>query len=452
MLVAWFDLRLSKSLFGVSDPDSFLFPRDALFAHVGPGKEVDDTTLHRHWQQIQMRLAFEPTSILSLQALRSTFAVRSVKAEASISSVVVSMGFADADSIDVFLKRANNVTASNPAVQNACLISGVPLDFGTLHMKLFSEYVEGRKQTEEGALRSSSVTTYRAFWGKIGRWLSARKVCVRVASVVDLKMMVDDMIASGAFSTEMSARYLRLIHQVLSWHAREKREPLNDAASRLQKGEGENGGYVRHAARGEPECYSPVQQTRIEQWLATPFEGWHDARDKTIIALMYYVGLKPTEARQLKIGQIKRCGSYGMVRTRPIPMIELPGNGLYYARKVQIPEQAVKLLLAWFDLRLSKSPFTVSRPDSFLFPVNLRSWPEKEIDDTTLHRIWQRVQQRLTFGAEEILSLHALRNTFAVRALREAFAAGGGAENVIGQMGFVGPVSIKLFVKRSREG
>ena len=254
---------------------------------------------------------------------------------------------------------------------------------------------------ESLVLRSSSVTVYRARWGKfVTACLSGPSQTLATLSSVDLQAFLDPM------SPASRHRYVRMLERVFDHLGQLGLSEQNPARAL---------GISAPTRSNQGHAATAVLSTELQDaFLAALPEpvSWKRQRDRALISVILAAGLRVSEAIKLTMEQLGAMQPDGSVTLEVLP------TGAVRRHRTRIEAFAVAEVLGWRNQRqvLLVSPDGPVVPGRLLFPADRTGRP---LHPATVYRHVAAVLSSAGIPESAIKRRGArtLRSTYAVRAL-----------------------------------
>ena len=269
------------------------------------------------------------------------------------------------------------------------------------------------KRGERHALRESSVTVYRARWGKFVAdcLVPSQKTLVALSSE-ELQLFL------SAMSPDSRHRYVRLLERVFDHLLALGLVQLNTVRALAVKAPTRsNQGHAGTAV------LSPASQAAFLAALPEPV-NWKRLRDRALLSVILGAGLRVSEAIHLKVDHLGHLQDDGTVPVELVPI----GAGRRHRSRIQA--FAVPTVLAWFLQRrglggagqgmpvetFDSHPPTPLISGTLLFPADASG---RALHPATVYRRVASVLAQAGIPAEMIerRGARTLRSTYAVREL-----------------------------------
>lgn len=266
------------------------------------------------------------------------------------------------------------------------------------YVEIFHEWIAQKNSSVE-PLRSSSIVTYAAMWNSVTRYFLERNKDPRRLDVFDLQNMLTHLRSNTVYGKRVLSLIEKVMHGTTT--AKAARYLLNHERFR----------YADTQSDGRPPVtLNQIQQHELIKLLAKKVQegSWRRQRDAAMAASMLGAGIKPGEALQLKMHQIKFSDVDSVNGAHPYNFI-LTGTALSSPRESPIAPWSALVLESWIQVRRSLNIL-----GDLVFPADLSG--VHPISKSTFYRQFQAMLEEAGIHSSKGGG-HILRHTFAIRQL-----------------------------------
>lgn len=238
----------------------------------------------------------------------------------------------------------------------------------------------------------ATLAVYGAMWKSFLDYLVDHRVELSAASAAE----VEGFLNSGLGTPRTRKRYLSLINQAFSEMVRVSARNENPAEGLLRQ--------FREGPRPLPVALDASEENQVRASLPAP-TTWKNARDRALLLLILDAGLRVGEISALTLQSLH-------LDERPAFVEVL---GLSDARLASIASRSLPDLRQWLELRAM-----LAIQGDLVFPATRKGGP---LSPSTIYRMAATVMQAAGLNKSH-QGPHVLRNTFAVRQLRDGRTLG----------------------------
>lgn len=248
------------------------------------------------------------------------------------------------------------------------------------------EFLKAQVMPNGKAYTPATLAVYRAMWKSFLDYLAASGVVLSAAGGAELQEFLD----SGLGTQRTRKRYLSLISLAFSEMVSVKARSDNPAESMLRQ--------FREGPRPLPIALDTTEEGQVRASLPDA-TTWKNARDRALLLLILDAGLRVGEITTLTLQSLHLDESPAFVEVL----------GLSDARLASIASRSLPDLKRWLELR---AMFEI--PGDLVFPATRKGGA---LSPSTIYRMAAAVMEAAGLKKSH-QGPHVLRNTFAVRQLR----------------------------------
>jgi integrase/recombinase XerD len=267
---------------------------------------------------------------------------------------------------------------------------------------------------EPKPLSPESAAIYVFMFKQVAAWLLEIRKPFSALDQVDLHRFINRSVNDKrVLNSKIAYRYLRLLERCYE-HLRLPRNPAQLAILGIDRAQMAKDAPRKALTDDQLAMFIaalPAEKERSRR--VTAYDGWKRRRDRAMQIVMALAGLRVAEAIGLRLDEVGR-----QVNTEGGIELAITPEGKHatsYDHTVVLPREGVDEMNAWLRERAA-----MRFPGELVFPANLEGKP---LNKATVYR-----QARATFERAGLDPTHVggrtLRNTFALRQLKEGSSAG----------------------------